>query len=503
MSLKHINEAFKRMCEAPDFKDVADPNTDLRAALETKMYALMDAQEANIKAYEIGFQDVLENLYPDKAWWEVTNVDIFQHLFMNRNPSETLEAIVADIEGEEDTVEEALHESTNGEWKNIQTLLRNDAEDGVDSLYELTPAGEEISGLQVEVEDAEGVWLEPSIQNGEGGIWIYSSADDRELAGGIDYASFNESVVDIALDVSSSEEFKTKYRDFLLSTIENNPSETDEDDDFYESLKGKLREALSRLNEAPTSPEDQADSDLIRSMLSKMQARSNAAFSPEEKAVLDKYGIKRDNWQRNLHVDGQYLDQSIDKHNNPRKDYGWQRDPYNNGNKSKINYADRARKIPQRTDSQVFDAKRGYARNSDINAHGGSRVNSGNLLDASRNNQNAVMQEPVNRMKSALSDRKYHKPIIDRAQQDYDDEVAKAKAEYERRVAFAERTRADREGGYHRTTLDRANREIDTLLKRDPKTESVESSGYFKVTYDSNGVASAVMVKANSEEEAR
>ena len=60
MSLKHINEAFKRMCEAPDFKDVADPNTDLRAALETKMYALMDAQEANIKAYEIGFQEVLE-----------------------------------------------------------------------------------------------------------------------------------------------------------------------------------------------------------------------------------------------------------------------------------------------------------------------------------------------------------------------------------------------------------------------------------------------------------
>ena len=34
-------------------------------------------------------------------------------------------------------------------------------------------------------------------------------------------------------------------------------------------------------------------------------------------------------------------------------------------------------------------------------------------------------------------------------------------------------------------------------------SEEVKDSGYFKVTYDSNGVASAVMVKANSEEEAR
>ena len=81
----------------------------------------------------------------------------------------------------------------------------------------------------------------------------------------------------------------------------------DEEYSFDKSVESKLTEALNKLNEDNISPEDQHDSDLIRSMLDKMNNRANAKFSPEEIAVMDKYGIKRDNNRRNLSVDGRDL----------------------------------------------------------------------------------------------------------------------------------------------------------------------------------------------------
>ena len=95
--------------------------------------------------------------------------------------------------------------------------------------------------------------------------------------------------------------------DRMFSSYEDN-SQGKEEKSLIESLK----ECLSKLQEAEMSDEDKHDSDLIRSMLDKMQNRSNAKFSPEEIAVLDKYGIKRDNWSKNLTVDGRPLKKDID-----------------------------------------------------------------------------------------------------------------------------------------------------------------------------------------------
>ena len=59
----------------------------------------------------------------------------------------------------------------------------------------------------------------------------------------------------------------------------------DEDDDFLEALSEKL----SQMNEAEMSDEDKRDNQILRTIYNKTQRRANAALTPEEQAVLDKY----------------------------------------------------------------------------------------------------------------------------------------------------------------------------------------------------------------------
>ena len=41
-----------------------------------------------------------------------------------------------------------------------------------------------------DVENKIGIWLEPSIQGGRGGIWFYSTEDDSVLADDYDYQEY-------------------------------------------------------------------------------------------------------------------------------------------------------------------------------------------------------------------------------------------------------------------------------------------------------------------------
>lgn len=105
-------------------------------------------------------------------------------------------------------------------WPKLISQLRREAEDGVDSLYEQTSAGDEISSLCTAVENKLGIWLEPSIQGGQGGIWFYSSQDDSTLASDYDYQTYNENVLDLALQSKNATEFSNKYRSFVQSILD-------------------------------------------------------------------------------------------------------------------------------------------------------------------------------------------------------------------------------------------------------------------------------------------
>lgn len=66
----------------------------LADALFEKCNELLENGEVNIKAYEIAFQGVIEEVYPDKPWWEVTNCEIFMHLLEYRDPQLTVSEIL-------------------------------------------------------------------------------------------------------------------------------------------------------------------------------------------------------------------------------------------------------------------------------------------------------------------------------------------------------------------------------------------------------------------------
>ena len=251
--------------------------------------------------------------------------------------------------------------------------------------------------------------------------------------------------------------------DRMFSSYEDNSQRKEE-----KSLIESLKECLSKLQESEMSDEDKHDSDLIRSMLDKMSVRSNAKFTPEEKAVLDKYGIERDNNTKTLSVAGRDLNRDLDNY----RGYNWRSEKStSNGTPSKINYADRAHKLPKRKDSQIFTGP-WTADNDQLNTHGYNKTQFRSLQDADRYSQDIPIRDKVMDMKNSLRDRKYYQNQIDNAEAERENALAKAKAEYDKKVADAEKWHK-----YH--TVDAADsrdyyqKKIDTLLKRKPVEESV------------------------------
>ena len=69
----------------------------LENALIEKCTAMMDKGITNIKMYEMTFQDVIEEIYPEHLWWEVTECDIFLHLLGFKDPWLTIREIIATV----------------------------------------------------------------------------------------------------------------------------------------------------------------------------------------------------------------------------------------------------------------------------------------------------------------------------------------------------------------------------------------------------------------------
>ena len=66
----------------------------LTQGLFDTMIKMLDEGEKNIKAYEIAFQGVIEEVFPDECWWNVTSCEIFMHLMEYKDPEATVIAIL-------------------------------------------------------------------------------------------------------------------------------------------------------------------------------------------------------------------------------------------------------------------------------------------------------------------------------------------------------------------------------------------------------------------------
>lgn len=72
----------------------SEQHTRLANNLFDKMIELKNSGEKFIKTYEVAFQDIIEKVFPDQLWWEVTDCQIFAHLMEHKDPEKTVIAIL-------------------------------------------------------------------------------------------------------------------------------------------------------------------------------------------------------------------------------------------------------------------------------------------------------------------------------------------------------------------------------------------------------------------------
>ena len=291
----------------------------------------------------------------------------------------------------------------------------------------------------------------------------------------------------------------------------------DSKNEEFEVLES-LRNLLSILNEAGMSDEDRRESDLIRSAYAKIQKRSNARLTPEEQAVLDKYGIKR-SYDKNLEYDSgrnytrddtKIVNNQDDRYSHgkeigrrvyPKKPDGsadWDK-AYTLKTKDpdKINYADRARKRPEReknrtydytTDRATFGTRMKHAFDDrgiiDYNLKPGTEDKRGRNYGVDQNTAiNRMSHSRLAKMRGALGDREDAQADLNNAKAKFDARKADYDAAYMKKMQDAEReydwqmNYANKE--YERDSdpsrRDKAQADIDALLKR-KKTEAVDLS---------------------------
>ncbi len=176
-----------------------------------------------VRAYavrRVSSESLLEKLADDR------NAEVREEVALNTHtPAEVLRKLVNDTNkyvrdaaSRNPNTPKDGSTSSSDSWASLKRNLKSDTEDGVDPLYEQTEAGEQLQNICTAVEDKLGIWLEPSIQGGMGGIWFYSK-DDEILAENYDYETYNEEVIGLATESKTQKEFQSRYKQYLQDIL--------------------------------------------------------------------------------------------------------------------------------------------------------------------------------------------------------------------------------------------------------------------------------------------
>lgn len=256
---------------------------------------------------------------------------------------------------------------------------------------------------------------------------------------------------------------------------EDDDYDEDEDDDSeFESWRNRIQECLKRLNEAEMSDEDEADTAILANIYTKTQQRANAALTPDEKAVLAKYGLSRDSGTKNI------VDKDWNKLVQRRRGQ----------DSDKVNLADRARKMGPRAknNKDLYLAFRSSDTTDSHDARGRYRQ----TYQRQRNIANSAnMEEPVQQMKNALYSRNFANKELNSIDANAEDRRQKeinrhndAMAAIDNDAKWRRKTYSDRKETNQKT--------IDKLLKRktDESLERVEvetEDQVLSMSQDDNG----------------
>ena len=239
----------------------------------------------------------------------------------------------------------------------------------------------------------------------------------------------------------------------------------------YGNIKPDLCEqiytVLKRLTEANMSPEDEADTKLLYSIYDKKLQRSNAALTPEEKAVLNKYNLGdvysyKNGWGAKRAATG--YTQGSDVYE-PIKRGQHVRSTETN---RKVNLADRARKMGMRA------------------------YNKGAVGEYDRDFKNNY-----NTMRDDIWSIKYHQKNLDSLDKEYDEKEAKLLKQLDSLKKDRERSR-----GYHQRSLDASNSRINKRLKRESLLSEDKLTGFNdgeKLKHEINEFLENLVIRWNHE----
>lgn len=240
---------------------------------------------------------------------------------------------------------------------------------------------------------------------------------------------------------------------------------------FTETFSTRLRNKINSLNEAEMSDEDKHDTDILKQIYQKTQGRANAALTPEEKSVLQKYNLERVPYMKNIRSsEGSYRTPIFDDRDF-QSSYDWNSGKRIPPKSNKINYADRARKRPER-DAQTYDMRDrdfwdmptpDYERQHEVDS---DDYKPATYQQRQRYSDNQKMTQNVRDMTRALRDRKVSQAKIDSADAEHQAELDKLKKEYEDRLAAVKRSQQYRTDS-DRRQVDYANKRINKLLRKE------------------------------------
>ena len=241
---------------------------------------------------------------------------------------------------------------------------------------------------------------------------------------------------------------------------EDDDYDEDEDDDSeFESWRNRIQECLKRLNEAEMSDEDEADTAILANIYTKTQQRANAALTPDEKAVLAKYGLSRDSGTKNI------VDKDWNKLVQRRRGQ----------DSDKVNLADRARKMGPREKNNKDLYFASYNSSDTTDSHD-ARGRYRQTYQRQRNIANSAnMQEPVQQMKNALHSRNFANKELNSIDANAEDRRQKEINRHNDAMAAIDNDAKWRRKTYS-DSKERNQKTIDKLLKRktDESLERVE-----------------------------
>ena len=110
MSLRETNKLISEALNNMNVNLIKTDKQILNDKLDYVIETLNNKSLNNYNLYSKAFQECIEDVYPDKDWYEVVDIDIEEDLFNTSDPYKTKEHVLDCIKEKEMTIEDAIKE---------------------------------------------------------------------------------------------------------------------------------------------------------------------------------------------------------------------------------------------------------------------------------------------------------------------------------------------------------------------------------------------------------